>query len=112
MKKWFFNQVLRHVYQLAIPEDVVSITKDGKVHLGDDVVTEAELKNLVAEASFIKRTRLWSLMTETLRLDAQQRMFNNSTSYQDMLNGKMMMYNISVQEKILKLFEKPDIKSK
>lgn len=69
-------------------------------------ITDSELKMLKEESSYILRTRLWSILTNSLKDQAKKSMFERSKSWEDMLFGKAMLYNLDVQEKIIELIEK------
>ncbi len=75
--------------------------KDNKVYLNEKLIDEKLLDRLKADARMYHNTELWKLMTETLMQDAQIRMFNNATDFQDMMNGKMVLYTIDVQQKMI-----------
>ena len=95
--------MFKHLFEFVTLEDIVRTDK-GAVFIGKNRITEQEKLNLISEAKLIKSTRLWHLLTQTLKYDAQERMFKNSKDYQDLLNGKMMLYNISIQENLIKFF--------
>lgn len=75
--------------------------KMGTMYLGGRKVSDDEATQLTQEAYFIRHSKLWAVMQSTLRKDAETRMFNKALSFDDMWAGKMMMYNLSVQNKIL-----------
>lgn len=62
-------------------------------------LTQDERTNLKIEANQFKQTRLWSILTNTIKQLAQQTMFQNAKNWDDMVAGKTMLYNIEVMEK-------------
>lgn len=88
-------------------EDIITIsTKVGAIFLGKDKITDSEFKNLQEEASYLKNTRIWSILTNTLRDQAKKTMFEKSQNWDDMRFGKAMLYNIGVQENIVEILTK------
>lgn len=88
-------------------EDVLTVsTKSGSIFLGKDKITDGEFKNLQEEASYLKNTRIWSVLTNTLRDQAKKTMFEKSKNWDDMVTGKAMLYNIGVQENIVDILTK------
>lgn len=77
----------------------------GIVFLGGKRMDATELNNYRADAEFIMESGLWKAIEATLTNDAQDRIFNRSKDFQDMLNGKMALYNLSLIKKILAIFK-------
>jgi len=86
-------------------EDILTMDKQGNIYLGGEKLDVTVARNLKEEAIFLGESQLWKLLTNTLRDQAQKVMFEQSTSYDDMRNGKMMLYNINVQEKIIAMLK-------
>lgn len=76
--------------------------KAGTLFLGGREVNPQEKKRLQNEAAFFQRSLLWKVMTSTLVEHSYQKMFRKSMSFDDLYFGKAMLYNVDVQEKILK----------
>lgn len=96
------NWLLRHLTKTVVPEDILLVDKGTSVvYLGGIKMSDTETKNLREEAMFISKTRLWSILTSTLRAEAQEVMFNKSKDFEDMRSGKLMLYCIDVQDKII-----------
>lgn len=74
--------------------------------INGEPVSEIEMNSLREEAKFYKKTRLWVLLTETVKDQAMKVMFNKSETFNDMYAGKMMLYNISVQKNIIDKLER------
>ena len=82
------------------PEDIISVNSAG-TFLGGVKMTEAEIKNLKAEAEMIENMRLWAIMTNTLGDAARKTMFERSLTFDDMKTGKLILYAIDVQKNII-----------
>lgn len=76
----------------------------GIVYLGDTMVDAAMRHNLQQEAELMSKLDLWHLMTNTLESSAQKRIFVDSKDINDILAGKMALYNVSLMKKILTVF--------
>lgn len=72
-----------------------------RITLGTDKITQDELKTLKSEAVFITKTRLWSVLTNTLAEQAKLRMFEKSKCDADMIFGKASLLNIETQKNIV-----------
>lgn len=88
-------------------EKVLTV-KENKFFVGSEELTQSQLINLQQEVLFFKESALWKVVTNTLREQAQKMMFEKSVSFQDMTNGKMILYTVNVQNKILDSISKVD----
>lgn len=93
-------------------EDIITTSKNGGCYLGSELMTDAEMEALRAEAHMFQSTRLWNVLTTTLRDQAKKTMFEKSTCWDDMVYGKAMLYAIGVQENIIKILTKDSIAKK
>ena len=99
------NWLLRHLLNAVLPEDVVTTDKRGAVYLNGSILSEQEKKNILEEIKFIETTRIWKIYTESLKEQAQRRIFDNAKTIDDIFAGKMMLYNIDVILKINNIFK-------
>lgn len=79
--------------------------KQGFIFLGGERVEADKCLNLKQEAELILSTDLWKIMVNTIGDQAKKVMFEKSQTYEDMRSGKMMLYNLSLQSKILEMFK-------
>ena len=100
MKQKIINYLLRHVLKAIVADDVIWIVNN-QVFLGNREVSGVELNNFISDARFLQENQLFQVIKNRLISDAHEVMFNKSTSYEDMNSGKMMLYNLDVQEKII-----------
>ncbi len=77
----------------------------GLVYIGGEVADDARLANLKAESEFMLSSELWKLLSETMRYMAYEQMFTKSTSFDDMRSGKMLLYHLDVQKKLMQAFK-------
>lgn len=78
--------------------------KNGFIFIGKERIGESKLNNLKAEAEFLVNSDLWKLLNETMRYSAYERMFIKSESLNNLLTGKMWIYHIDTQQKIIEMF--------
>lgn len=90
------------------------VTKDsrtGVVSIGGEIADAGRLSVLKAEAELIKNTALWKIINESIKNDAQLSMFIKGESVDDMKKGRSMLYTLSLQNKVIELFESVVIKN-
>ncbi len=95
------NDLLKEYFCAVVPDDVIRITKTGKVYLGNKEISKGELLSLRQEAEYFKASRLASILWNSLYDQACKIMFEKAENFDDMRNGKMMMYNVSTQKRIV-----------
>jgi len=78
-------------------EDFVTVDKSGNVLIDFKKIPAERLKVLQEECSYIERTEVWKILTNSIGMVAKDRMFNKSETFDDMLVGKITLYVISLQ---------------
>jgi hypothetical protein len=101
IKKWLLTQLFNSISV----DEVITISKSGIVFINGVQITNSEKTNLRLEAELLEKTRLWKILTDTISDHAEKRMFINSTKWEDVLAGKMALYNISIIKNIVKLLQ-------
>lgn len=108
------NWLCRQLFPSVDPNQVITWEKNQygmkEIQLNGKPITTAEVKSLQEEIKFLKKTRIWNIIHETIGEQARQVMFERSTTYQDMLTGKMMLYNLKLQKDIMKILEEIRVK--
>jgi predicted metallopeptidase len=100
------NWLLKNLLNAVVVDDVITKDKLGNIYLGEDKLTDQEKINIYQEVEFIEKTRIWKVYTESLKQQAEERIFNHSKTLDDMFAGKMMLYNLDVILKINKIFKR------
>lgn len=95
------NHLLKEYFCAVVEEDVMTTNKMGRLFLDGEELSADEMIRLQQEADYFANSRLASILWNSLYSQAQKIMFENSEDFDDMRNGKMMMYNISVQKNIV-----------
>ena len=107
MRRTILNFLLRHLYKASTLEDVMTYKKVNDnltiIYLNGEQISEQEVKNLREEAKLMKKLRIWKIIDETLEDHARQMMFKNSKNWEDMVFGKAILYNKSIERNIVDL---------
>lgn len=86
----------------------VDVSGKNLIQLGGKRAEDAEALALKREAEMIEQTKLWKVMTETLRYQAQRRMFEESKSSEDVYaSGKFLLHAISTMEATVRACKNP-----
>lgn len=104
-KRWLLNKCLEQLFPIFKVEKTLTASKSGHLFLGGELVSGKQKDSLKAAARMFRNTQLWEILTATLKFQAEKIMFNESKNDQDLLNGKMVCYTISVMENIIKKIE-------
>lgn len=83
------------------PRQVLTVSKERVLLLGDQVITETELRNLQAEAKVIKNSQIWRVMQETVKQKAVLMGFVEAETWERTMSGKMMLHNLGILKSIV-----------
>jgi hypothetical protein len=75
------------------------------VLLGKEELTESQIKQLKVEADLLQRSNLWRIMQETVKAKAMEKAFTQSTDWEQVLSGKLMVHNLGIMQSIVKLID-------
>jgi hypothetical protein len=81
-------------------QEVFKITSKGVV-VGDEKLTDIEIQSLKSEVEVFKALRLWRIINETIKQEAVNKAINESTNWEEVLSGKMMLFNLQLINNIL-----------
>jgi hypothetical protein len=102
LKIWALNWVCRNLLKAVVLDDVLTVdSKTNTLFLGKDLLTEGQRRQLRQEAKDFERTLLYSILMNTPANQARKIVFERSVSFDDIWSGKMMLYTIDLQEKIV-----------
>lgn len=102
MKYKIINWLLRHYLNPVLTEDIITTDK-GVIRIGNKAITDNELRQLQAEVKALEGFRIWSIMTHSVRHIAQDKIFNKSVNFDDVVAGKLMLYNLDTIESIARV---------
>lgn len=104
------NELLKELFCAIVPDDIITVDKIGVIKIDGEALSEGESRALYEEAKFFIESRIYKIIINTPKAQAMEIMYNKSETFDDMRNGKMMLYNLSLQENIVKAimsFAKP-----
>lgn len=93
---------------LVNPNHVLQATDSG-VYLGMEKITHNEASQLKRDAVVLKEMRLWQILQETLKQKAIDKSVMDSTNWEQVLAGKMMVHNLSIIKSIVEICAKFDL---
>ncbi len=106
LKIRFINYALRHLFPVVEIEQVLTSNKQGQLFLNGVSIDHQKLADLQSEVMLFRNTKIWGIMSNTLRHQAQLIIFKEAKDLQDVMNGKMILYTLDVQQKIVDLIDK------
>lgn len=96
------------INDLLAPVDlnhIVTLDKrNGLVYIGGKKATDLQLQNLKAESEFLLKSELWRILCETPKELAEREMFVSGINVESMQKGRSILYMLSTQRNILKIF--------
>jgi hypothetical protein len=86
-------------------QDILLVNKEGKIFLGGQLITQAEVQNLQQEIKSLKQFKIWRILQETLRHKAVEKAVTLSENWEQVLSGKMMLHSLGVMKSIVHVLE-------
>lgn len=90
---------LENVFNSKIIPQGVNAGKYGCT-LGKKRISPVQIKNLQDEVKMLEQSQLWKIFTDTLKHEAEIRMFYEAKNEQDLFWGKAILHAIRVFESI------------
>ena len=109
IKNLIINFLFRRILNAVVVNDVLKTVK-GQIYLGNEIITEQEIRQLVQEAKALEGFRLWHIINETLKQEALDRGWNKSMSFDDLMTGKTIFYTLDMQNSIVKVIRSKEKK--
>jgi hypothetical protein len=95
----------RQNYWMVNPHNILR-AENGRVFLGDHQITEPEVKNLQTEIKLLGQMRIWQIFQETIKQRAIEKSVLHSDNWEQVLAGKMMIYNLGIQKSVVEVLHK------
>lgn len=95
------NYVVKDLFNAITDEDVLRVDKQGVMYIGDNRIPSEVRNSLIEGAKAILAHEAWDILTKQMQLAANKRMYEESTSVDDMIFGKAMLYTIDVMQRKL-----------
>lgn len=96
--------LLTKYFNGLVPEKIL-VEAGKELYLGGEKLDVAQIQNLANEATMIMRTELWQVIYETLVKEAVDLQVKKAVSLDDIRHGRMMIYNLSVIQRMLNTFK-------
>lgn len=96
-----FNYLTKNVLTIVRQDKVLSTTREGVPLLNSQQIKKEDLSRLKQEALFFEKSLLYSVLTNTVKHQAQKNLFEKSTSLEDMRYNKAALWVVDIQEKIV-----------
>ena len=98
MKRWILNKLLKHLFN-AVTEDDVLVYKAGQLFRGKESLSNLEVQELVSGSKTLKQMEIWKQLTNELKWVANNRIYNESVTTEDLTFPKAVLYVVDVMEK-------------
>lgn len=86
-------------------QDILLVSKEGKIYLNGEPLSQIDVQNLQAEIKSLKQFRIWRILQETLRHKAIEKSITQSENWEQVLSGKMMLHSLGVMKSIVQVLE-------
>ena len=107
LKMLVFNICMKYLFNLITSEGVITIkhfepTKTkSKVLVSGVELSESQRAELISDAKAILRLTGFHRIQLAMRAEATERLINRSTTIDDMVAGKVMLYSIDVERRLI-----------
>lgn len=101
LKQWLWNWVLDYLSKPINLSQVITVNNAGQVKIDGKILTPQELLALQQEIKAFQNFRLKTILLNTPKSLAEQRMFKDAKTWDDMLAGKLTLYVVDIQENIM-----------
>ena len=98
MKRKLINWLLNRLLKVQNPKEILTVTKDSKMLFKGKEVTLKEVQKMADDLEIITRLDIYKILNESIINDAQALIFNKSNNFDDVLNGKMILWTIEQQK--------------
>jgi hypothetical protein len=86
---------VRKFFNTITAEDILK-EKEGQWFYEGKALNEATKKLLISQAEVLKEWQLWKILQDDIRYQANKRMFLDSKTENDLIAGKIMLWNLDV----------------
>ena len=106
------DRLLAVVQEKYVLTEVKTSDRRSYYLLGGEKVSKEYLSRLKSDANILKDMEIWKIFEHTIRAQAHKAMFVKSENFEDVLAGKLMLYNLDVQRKIVDTLSEINLQSK
>lgn len=106
IKKYLVHYITKHLLRAITEEDVLRRDNNGIMRARGRKLSNEMVSQLQVEAEYIQNSITFKLLMDDMEYLANQTMFAKSQTFDDMLFGKAMLYNIDILKKKIKTLAK------
>lgn len=92
------NYLCRKLFNLVTEDDILRKNKDGKIVVGDKVLSNEEILKLKQQAVQISDTLYWQYLIADMKYIGSKKIFHESQTTDDLLFPKAILYVIDIIE--------------
>lgn len=79
---------------MEYPEDIMTITKENKMYFKGKEVDLKQLAKWKDDIEVLNSLEIYKILKDSMRNDAQALIFKKSNNFDDVLNGKMILWTL------------------
>ena len=106
------NLILGRLFNAVTLDDIISnrdVTKE--LVIDGKPIPDHEVRQMQAEIKAMEGFRIWHVMSNTTKRNAEERIFEKSVDMDGIRFGKAMLYNLSLQESIMRAVREKKLRS-
>lgn len=105
MKKKWINFLVREIFVAVPPHDILREVH-GQWYFNGRAISRQDMERLKFDAERLVKSKLWQILSTEYRFKASQLIAYKSSTIEDTLFGKALLYWIEVTEEHLDLISK------
>jgi hypothetical protein len=105
LKTWLLNKSLKMLYNTVSEDDILRM-RGTKLYIGDKMLTDGDRRSIKSGAVSIQSLETWKLLVKEMKYMSNKQMYENSSTVDDMIFGKAMLYTIDMMEKKIRNLSK------
>jgi hypothetical protein len=92
------NLLFRHLFNGVTEDEVLSVVGKDFYYCGK-ILSNEQKRGIIEEAKMINASTLWKFLLNEMKYSANDKIFNKSTTPDDIIAGKMVLWTLEIMEK-------------
>lgn len=88
------NRLLSKTLKMEVPEDIMTVTKENKIYFKGKEVEHKQLTKWKDDLEVLGSLEIYKVLKDSMKNDAQALIFKKSNNFDDVLNGKMILWTL------------------
>ena len=109
LKVKVLNYVVRHLFNGITDDDVLALNKKGEVYVNNLLLPKENVKGMASGARSLAKMEIWKILNKEMKNIANQKIYITSSSIDDIIFGKAMLYNLEVLNKKIENLSRLDV---